>query len=769
MEQAILITQCLQNDFVKLIDKFDPLPNQLHVGYSEARRLLGECIEDGPVNTVMDWAYGTADDQLKIIHIRDWHDSTDPAQQAHLKQFGDHCLMDSNGAAFVFEQYIKPERSHTIINATGLNDFIGTGLDTILDVYRGQKIKVGITGVWTEAKILFLCYDLGTRYPEFEIGICSALTAGSSREMHFISLDQIKNILNVTVFSSVGSFTQFLTGEMPEIKKKLHSRLDGSMLTFDQPFDISDSDKKLILYLFRNSKQVDIKCLDGGYSGNLVLKAKSINIFEHQEVPTVIKVGPRDLIAKERIAFEKIQEVLGNSAPNIVDFAEIEERGAIKYRYAAMLEGEVRTFQDIFKTTDDEAMLMKILDTVYKEQLGRLYKAGRLEKVDLLDYYDFKGKYAPHVRKNVAAIIGSDPTGDTFEIVDGYPVYNLCHFYEKELPAIQGKYTANHYMAYIHGDLNGRNIIIDSQENVWIIDFFHTHLGHIIRDLVKMESDMLYIYTEVNSPEELREAFKLTDILLDIDELGAPIDADADFSYPQFNKTLRMIKHLRSYYRSLIKTDKNPFQLFIALLRYSAHNLSFDESNEYQKKWALYCSAQLAEKIHTYIAQTTKLRIDYLTYPLTNNGKIGLTILPGRKDRDRILSDDIQTMKDSGITAVVCLLTDDEFTGYGVKDLKKKYKKAGFKVDYFPIKDQGIPTLKDIQKAADWIDSQLAAGGNVLIHCVGGLGRSGVMAAAYLVLKHDMSPVKALSIVRDSRSPRAIENKVQEDFIMGLR
>ena len=38
---TVLITQCLQRDFVDPIGHHDPLPNLLHVGYSEAARLLG--------------------------------------------------------------------------------------------------------------------------------------------------------------------------------------------------------------------------------------------------------------------------------------------------------------------------------------------------------------------------------------------------------------------------------------------------------------------------------------------------------------------------------------------------------------------------------------------------------------------------------------------------------------------------------------------------------------------------------------------------------
>src|SRR5438045_9385854 len=98
MERSLLITQCLQNDFVQPLNKYDPLPNALHVGYRESLRLVGEKPNEGPVNTLMEWAYLSPKEDLKIIHIRDWHDAADPKQQDHLRQFGMHCLKNTRGA-----------------------------------------------------------------------------------------------------------------------------------------------------------------------------------------------------------------------------------------------------------------------------------------------------------------------------------------------------------------------------------------------------------------------------------------------------------------------------------------------------------------------------------------------------------------------------------------------------------------------------------------------------------------------------------------------
>lgn len=71
---SILITDCLQHDFVGPIDRFAGLPNALHVGHDESLRLLGPDPSQGPVARMVAWAHQQPDDALKVIHVRDWHD-----------------------------------------------------------------------------------------------------------------------------------------------------------------------------------------------------------------------------------------------------------------------------------------------------------------------------------------------------------------------------------------------------------------------------------------------------------------------------------------------------------------------------------------------------------------------------------------------------------------------------------------------------------------------------------------------------------------------
>lgn len=772
---SILITQCLQNDFVRLLDKYDPLPNYLHIGYDEANRLLGERAEEGPVAQIMRWAYEQSEEALKVIHIRDWHSAEDNDQRGHLEQFGRHCLANSEGADFVFTRglpAIESRRRDIVVNASGLNDFYKTDLAGHLsEAANTVGLRIGLIGVWTEAKITYLSYELITRYPKIELATCSALTASSSRNRHFIALDHLQRILGVKVFDSVASFAEYLGGAGHGLAAAAYAsnrQIDATKFSFNIPYDLKDADAKILHYLFRNSKSAEFICLDGGFSGNVVLKAESRDIYGQKQHPTVVKIGQRDPISRERASFERIQEVLGNSAPAVVDFAEFGERGGIKYRYAAMTDGKVKTFQKVFAESDDLDQLKKYLHIVFKRQLGRFYEAAAQENLNLLDYYDFKPKYADSVRRKCSELAEPAAAGK-LRLVDGLEVEDVANFYADDLLHLRETVAMPRYVSWLHGDLNGANIIIDESQNVWLIDFFHTHRGHALKDLIKLENDILYIFTKIESADDLKLACRATDWLFDVHDLavapgGLPPELAAD---SRFAKSLAIVAYLRSLYKEIIDLDRDPYQFFVAAARYAMHTLSFDECNLWQRKWALYAGAQALARVRDALTKSAKLRIDFMTTTgeASPEGSIGLTILPGRKDRGRDLIEDIAAIKAAGVTSVVTLLSNTEFAEYGVTNLLDAYRAAGLEVLHRAVKDQGVPTHEQAEQVLDFLKRATDAKKKVMVHCVGGLGRTGLIAALYLRKYAGLDGDEAMRRVRAARSPRAIENTDQEKFV----
>jgi nicotinamidase-related amidase len=530
-QSALLITQCLQNDFVQPIGRHEPVPNRLHVGHSEARRLLGENPAQGPVARLMDWAQSADASSLGLIHIRDWHDATDPDERRHLEVFGRHCLRDSEGARFVFAE--QSAARVTIVNSIALNDFVGTTLADTLAPYENASVRTGIVGVWTEAKVSFLAYDLATRYPQMQLAVCSALTASSSRQRHFAALDQLARILDLRVIDSVGEFIDFLGGD------RSAGALRRSVAAFPNVKltggSLEPTDADLAGYLFRDCGAVELQPLAGGFSGNIVAAAKSRDLHGHEQVPHVLKIGPRDAIGRERASFERVQDVLGNNAPAIVDFADFGDRGALKYRYASMGGASVTTLQKQYEAGLSLDEFQRVLDTVFNEQLGRFARAAQLESDDLLTHYGFSPKWASHVRARVEEILGRAADSSPLEIAPGVVTPNPCAFYEDVLTRLPERPRDEFYMAWAHGDLNGANIVRDANGNVWLIDFFHTRRAHVLTDLIKLENDLLYIWTKLFNDADLTAACRLLDRLMQVEDLGGPLsvlEPDTEARWP---------------------------------------------------------------------------------------------------------------------------------------------------------------------------------------------------------------------------------------------
>ena len=416
------------------------------------------------------------------------------------------------------------------------------------------------------------------------------------------------------------------------------------------------------------------------------------------------------------------------------------------------------TLQKQFQAGLSLEKIEKILQTVFGEQLMRLYKAATLESGDLLEHYFFAPERAPGVQRAVERIVGHEVPGDTVEIVPGVKVGNPAVFYRHTLARLPARAQDRFYQAYVHGDLNGQNIVLDGHDNVWLIDFFHTRRAHVLMDLVKLENDLLYIFTPVRDEDELREGFKLTDALMQVEDLWAELPEACPSELPQMRRAWAMLRMLRSHHARLVQSDRAPLQLYVAMLRYAGHTLSFDEPTPLQLKWALYTASRCVDVVSASLTASTRLRVDFLPEA---TGRVGLTVLPGRKDWRRHLDEDLDALRDAGIEAIVCLVPLEELERYGVPELLEVYRARGFDLLHMPLLDQLGASPAKLREAAEWIEAHVQADRAVLVHCVGGLGRSGMVAASWL-RSRGAAAEQAIARVRATRGPRAIETAVQE-------
>ncbi|HIE24313.1 MAG TPA: hypothetical protein EYP68_08820 [Candidatus Korarchaeota archaeon] len=123
----------------------------------------------------------------------------------------------------------------------------------------------------------------------------------------------------------------------------------------------------------------------------------------------------------------------------------------------------------------------------------------------------------------------------------------------------------------------------------------------------------------------------------------------------------------------------------------------------------------------------------------------------------------------AGIKGVVVLIEEHEisFLWSSMEQYLQELEELGFEVYHSPIRDFEAPSLEQCLRILKWISKRVSEKKAVLIHCRGGIGRTGTIAACYLVYKHGLTPSEALSEVR-RKIPYAAEVPSQEKIVFKL-
>lgn len=588
MPRFLLFTQCLQNDFVAPVPAGRAIPNQLHIGPAESHRLVGDDPRTGPLGRFLEAFYAGAGPDHAAVHIRDWHDEGDPAQAHHLAHFGRHCLKETPGARYLepLEERAGGNVATLTVNSTVLNDFEGTDLSSRIRSLVGstpaRDVVAGIIGVWTDVKVQYLAYDLMTRLGFEKIVLCSALCASRSRVRHFQALDFLSQNLAVEVVDGIPAFLSRLgIGAEPARAPvaRYGVRLEGD------PVEGEDAD--LARHLFRNCRSVRLKSLSGGFSGAKVFRTESVDQEGRREVPFVFKSDTLEKIAKERAAVERVENVLGTSAPAMADFADLSTRGAIKYFYASMHHSPVETLQAKLRRAGTPQAVEALFDQLWDDILVRLSQSPVRDRLQLFLHYQFRPEYARHTTDRADAL---------GRVALGLP--DPRRFYER-VPELLKADPEDAPVAWVHGDLNFANVLMDDAGNSWLIDYFHTGAAHALKDCAKLENDLKFILLPVPDEAALKRMREYEEFLLEQKGLDEPVGAlPAGLAKDEaLARCHAGVRRIRGWARELCAGVTSVKQYWIALLRYSAHTMGFEEPDLLQRRHAMIATCLAAERL----------------------------------------------------------------------------------------------------------------------------------------------------------------------------
>lgn len=157
-------------------------------------------------------------------------------------------------------------------------------------------------------------------------------------------------------------------------------------------------------------------------------------------------------------------------------------------------------------------------------------------------------------------------------------------------------------------------------------------------------------------------------------------------------------------------------------------------------------------------------------------GRIGITFCPGKVQPtamtggwSRDLGLDVDAIAAWGASAVVTLVEDHELKSLKVEGLGDAVRRRHMDWYHLPIVDVSTPCSRfetEWDEVGEGLRARLRDGFDLVVHCKGGLGRAGTIAARLLV-ELGADPADAIREVRTVR-PGALETHGQVDYVLGL-
>jgi hypothetical protein len=155
------------------------------------------------------------------------------------------------------------------------------------------------------------------------------------------------------------------------------------------------------------------------------------------------------------------------------------------------------------------------------------------------------------------------------------------------------------------------------------------------------------------------------------------------------------------------------------------------------------------------------------------HGRIGITFCPGKHDLaaatgawKRDLDLDLDAVKKWGASLVLTLVEQRELEYLQVPILGSALRSRGIQWLHLPIRDFGTPSQAfeaSWAKHGPHVRRLLREGSDILVHCKGGQGRAG-MIAARLFVELGVPADQAIRSVRAVRAG-AIETRAQEEVV----
>jgi len=375
------------------------------------------------------------------------------------------------------------------------------------------------------------------------------------------------------------------------LEKRLKIEVDGAA-------DLRDEWSRIIRRLYRDCSRVILTPLTGGYMAT-TFRVASYDQDGRRQLPTVLKISTIELIEREAAAHRAyVEKFILNNSTTIMGTATEGEWAALRYNFLGVSgpDASLSWALDYYRAKSIDEV-RALFHRLYTQILKPWYGQPRWEPVPL--YADHTPlRLFPNLCAHAQRDFGFSPAEEEIECVElGIRFPNPFRFLLNEY-ARRSNESRLWYQGITHGDLNLRNILVDEQENIYVIDFSETRPRNIVADFARMETILKFETPRVDSPDDIARLVEFEMGLAEARSLAYMPPNRYRGDDPKVDKEYAVICQLRQYADTvtLFETDIVPY--WLALLEWTFSVLSYDLP-PLRRKLAAYSAAIICSGLRT--------------------------------------------------------------------------------------------------------------------------------------------------------------------------
>jgi hypothetical protein len=356
----------------------------------------------------------------------------------------------------------------------------------------------------------------------------------------------------------------------------------------------------LLCRLFYQAESIMIRPLSAGRSGTGVLRVRPFYPDKGGGREVVVKFGDFRQIEKEHDNFKKyVQPFLGSGLnTDVLDVRRTARLGGIIYSLLGTGAKQVVDF-GIFYRRNSISKIKGAIDRLFKDTCGDWYaNRGHLQLLDLTTDYqnwfsNISGKLETALSKQLKSVQGKQKL--QFQSLNNNRTFTNPLLVTSGLSLAYPTYTC-----FTHGDFNQYNLLVDSNANIWLIDFQQTSPSHILRDVATLDS-VIRFQLLMSEEATLEERLLMEEALCSIDHFSQVKLLAAKFSKPNkpLMKAYAIVLHLRSIAHRLVEQNlaDDMSEYYVASLYIAMNTIRFSSLEQVQREHALLSASLLADRL----------------------------------------------------------------------------------------------------------------------------------------------------------------------------